>query len=84
MTPQFNEVMSFLAQIETSFQEAEKFLQESNDVLCQKGYGVGLDETIEHIQQAKEYVSTLRIKLPTKLDEQEDEIIAALMSARNS
>ncbi len=76
--PLAEDVMSFLEHIETSFQEAETFLQGLN----QKGYGQDLAETIQHVQMAKNYVSNLRQKLPDQLDAREDEIMEALRQAR--
>lgn len=80
--PFADDVMRFLEQIESSFQEAEVFLQGSKDILEQKGYGKDLAATLQHVQLARKYVSNLREKLPQQLDEKEDKIIAALKQAR--
>ncbi|MFK8185255.1 MAG: hypothetical protein AB8B99_17925 [Phormidesmis sp.] len=84
MTQTFNqEVMSFLSELETSFQQAEQFLKSSTHALNQTGDSAELAATIEHIQQAKQYVSKLRTELPSTLDQQEDEILTAVLDARS-
>ena len=80
--PLAEEIMGFLEELEESFQEAEIFLEKSSMSLTQKGFGSDLQETIEQVRTAREYVSGLRQKLPLNLDEREDEIILALRETR--
>ncbi len=76
--------MSFLQQIEMSFQDAENFLQASSNVLGQKSKAGELNETITHIRSAKQYVSKLRQEFPAGLSAQEDAIIEALRKTRSN
>lgn len=80
--PFASDVMRFLEKIEDSFQEAEAFLKESQEILNQKGYGEDLASTLQHVQMARKYVSNLRKNLPKHLDAREDAFIAKLIEER--
>jgi hypothetical protein len=77
------DLMSFLKEIEDSFQDAETFLQNYNAISYSESvYRQDIADAIQHIRIAKEYVANLRGFLPQQLEAQEKEYLENIIQTR--